>query len=246
MNTARDAALRVIETALAQYPGPSFVACSFGKDSLVMLSLVRQVDPDVPVVWFDGGLYDEWPETYPFVQDVTQRWGLRLITVRPQRSLVEQWRVAGVPWARHTQAEAEYTRQFKHAIAEAVAAYGFTLGFVGMRMDESPHRRRLLSRRGPLYWHKGDGIYRCCPLWNWPVADLWAYARTAGIPEHPLYAKLGGALYQHSGKTRGQKRLGTMAETCFAHLGALHEFRRLHPQMYSDLMREIPELGDVR
>lgn len=62
-------------------------------------------------------------------------------------------------------------------------------GYLGMRMAESRLRRRLLESRGPVYWHRGDGIWRCCPLWDWSTAEVWHATDVLGVPVHPVYSQ---------------------------------------------------------
>jgi hypothetical protein len=48
-------ARRIIKDALAAAEHPA-VLCSFGKDSMLLLRLVHELRPDVPVIWFRSGL----------------------------------------------------------------------------------------------------------------------------------------------------------------------------------------------
>jgi 3'-phosphoadenosine 5'-phosphosulfate sulfotransferase (PAPS reductase)/FAD synthetase len=49
-----------------------YVAFSEGKDSVVVLDLARDVEADVPVVFFDSGL--DYPETYDYLTELAQAW----------------------------------------------------------------------------------------------------------------------------------------------------------------------------
>lgn len=231
------ASLNLIERFLEQCRDPA-VSISFGKDSMLMLWLVRQVDESVPVVWFDGGKFDEWPETYAFRDRVVEEWGLDLITVRPRLSLVEQWRQYGVPWKRGSREEAAYTREFQHALDSEAHRRGWGGQFVGMRAAESPTRRRLLYCRGPVYYAVTRDLFVCCPLWNWSTGDVWLATDAYGIPVHPIYT-------MDPARRRETVRLGTMAETCLAGTpGALATFRRRHPGLFNELAAQFPELRD--
>ena len=48
-----------------------FVSWSGGKDSTVVVDLARQVDPHIPVVFFDSGL--QFPETIQYLEDLVRR-----------------------------------------------------------------------------------------------------------------------------------------------------------------------------
>ena len=73
-STTTAALLTRIEEHLERWQG--YVAFSGGKDSLVVLDLARRVEPQVPVVFFDSGL--EYPQTYPYLEDLAARWRLNL------------------------------------------------------------------------------------------------------------------------------------------------------------------------
>ena len=53
-----------------------YLAFSGGKDSLVALHLTLQVEPNIPVVFFDSGL--EYPETYSYITALADSWNLNL------------------------------------------------------------------------------------------------------------------------------------------------------------------------
>ena len=60
-----------------------FVSWSGGKDSTVVVDLARQVDPHIPVVFFDSGL--QFPETMQYLEDLAEQWRLNyhVITADP-------------------------------------------------------------------------------------------------------------------------------------------------------------------
>ena len=70
--------------------GQVFVAFSGGKDSTVLLHLVRSVYPDVPAVFVDTGL--EYPELKDFVKKTKN-----VITIRPEMNFKKVIEVYGYP-----------------------------------------------------------------------------------------------------------------------------------------------------
>ena len=74
-----------IRAHLDQHEG--YVAFSGGKDSLVVLDLVRQVAPETPVAFFDSGL--EFPETYAYLEQLTKMWSLNLDVVPARMTTLE-------------------------------------------------------------------------------------------------------------------------------------------------------------
>ena len=67
-----------------------YVSFSGGKDSTVLLDLVRNIYPEVPAVFFDTGL--EFPELREFVSSTPN-----VITLKPKMSFVEVIKKFGYP-----------------------------------------------------------------------------------------------------------------------------------------------------
>lgn len=74
MRAKIDGALRVIDTALAEFKHPA-IMCSFGKDSMVVLHLVQKVRPDLPVIFHREPFQ---PHKYAFANKVILEMGLRV------------------------------------------------------------------------------------------------------------------------------------------------------------------------
>src|SRR5215472_2437106 len=66
--------------ALEMLPGTQVLTSSFGAQAAVALHLVTRVSPRIPVVLIDTGYL--FPETYRFVDELTQRLGLNLKVFR--------------------------------------------------------------------------------------------------------------------------------------------------------------------
>lgn len=229
-----DASLAMIEAFRKEHR--PYVSCSFGKDSMVMLWLVRQIDPDVPVIWFDGGKFDEHPETAAFVERVRADWSLNLTTVYPEIPLLEQWRRFGIPDERGDKREREYTKQFIGAFVREAEKQGFDGHFLGMRAAESRYRRFVFSARGPIYFVEFEKIWRCNPLWNWPTKSVWDLIDSESLPVHPIYS-------QTAFQKREDLRLGVLAESCFHRHGSLRHFRHYYPGLWNELCAEVPAIA---
>lgn len=67
-----------------------FISFSGGKDSTVLLHLVRQCYPEIPGVFFDTGL--EYPEVREFTKSFTN-----IIWRKPRKTVSEVWREHGIP-----------------------------------------------------------------------------------------------------------------------------------------------------
>ena len=71
----------LIEQCLNKHENP-VVACSFGKDSLVVLHMVLQIRPSVAVVF--NNTKCEFPDTLRLKRQLVEQWNLNLVEVKPK------------------------------------------------------------------------------------------------------------------------------------------------------------------
>lgn len=155
--------LGFVKWALSQVQQP-YVACSFGKDSGVMLHLVLQFAPDIPVRFIRWQNETELLGNY---DDVIARWGgINLEQVILHRDTVEDKR------------------------KERFDTDGYDAYFIGFRCEESNGRRITIKTHGRFYKMQ-DGKTRICPLADWKTRDVAAYIATNNIPTLDTYEQFG-------------------------------------------------------
>ena len=64
------------------------ITCSFQAEGIVVLHLLRQRVPEIPVLFLDTGYH--FPQTYEFRDQLTREWGLNLVNVTPRQSVEQQ------------------------------------------------------------------------------------------------------------------------------------------------------------
>src|SRR3954452_3553141 len=85
-NDADPAAL--IAQILRQNPGRACITNSFQAEDMVVLHLLRQYVPDVPVLFLETGYHFE--ETYAFRDRLATNWQLNLVNLQPRQTVSEQ------------------------------------------------------------------------------------------------------------------------------------------------------------
>lgn len=82
--------------ALENLPGEYVLSSSFGIQAAVSLHLVNQVHPDIPVILTDTGYL--FPETYQFIDELTDKLKLNLQVYRAKESAAWQEARYGKLW----------------------------------------------------------------------------------------------------------------------------------------------------
>lgn len=168
-----------IRWALEELPGRHIVTSSFGAQAAVMLHLVTRQMPDIPVVLIDTGYL--FPETYQFVDELTERLALRLNVFRPDVSAAWQEARYGQRWNDGEHGLLEYNRDNKVAPMErALSELGVGTWFAGLRRDQSNTRVSV-----PFVTRSGDR-HKVHPIADWTDRDVHRYLLQHDLPFHPL------------------------------------------------------------
>lgn len=176
-----DASARV-EYALANLPGQAVLSSSFGVQSAVSLHLITQIVPDIPVVVIDTGYL--FPETYTFIDQLTERLDLNLKVYAPQRSAA--WREArhGRQWERGLAGITAYNQMAKvEPMQRALSELDARIWFAGLRRSQSA------SRATTPFLQPINERYKVHPVADWSDRDVFRYLQRHSLPYHPLYEK---------------------------------------------------------
>ncbi|TVQ89474.1 MAG: phosphoadenylyl-sulfate reductase [Chromatiaceae bacterium] len=168
-----------IRWALAHLPGAHVLTSSFGTQSAVLLHLLTQARPDLPVLLVDTGYL--FPETYRLIDELTERLGLNLQVCRP--ALSPGWLEArhGRLWEQGVEGLDRYHRISKiEPMERAMRALGVATWFAGLRREQSRSRVDLPVLR------RQDGRWKLHPIIDWRQRDVHRYLRHHGLPDHPL------------------------------------------------------------
>lgn len=171
---------KIIKKAAKRYPKEKLaVAWTGGKDSTVMLHLIKDTFGKVPfpVVFNDSTM--EFPEVYEFIDKLIQEWNLNLVKVdHLKKELAEFHRT------RDSEKKQELSRLMKiSAIRWATKKYGFTAYMVAIRWDEHA------SRSKEKYFSPRKDHDRVHPFLHFTEKDIWDYIKTKKVPYVSLYDK---------------------------------------------------------
>src|SRR5271156_5796900 len=171
-----------IERALELLPGEHVLTSSFGAQSAVMLHLVNAVIPGVPVVLLDTGYL--FPETYGFIDELTERLDLNLKVFRAESSPAWQETRFGKLWDQGLDGIERYNRINKQEpLDRALRELGAETWFAGLRRVQAETRAQI----APIEFKRGR--YKVHPLFDWTDRDVGRYLETHRLPYHPLWEK---------------------------------------------------------
>jgi phosphoadenosine phosphosulfate reductase len=169
-----------VERTLELLPGEHVLTSSFGAQSAVMLHLVNTVNPGVSVVLLDTGYL--FPETYSFIDELTERLKLNLKVFRAESSPAWQETRFGKLWDQGLSGIERYNRINKQEpLDRALNELHAKTWFAGLRRTQAKTRSRIF----PIEFKRGR--YKVHPLFDWSDRDIGRYLEKYQLPYHPLW-----------------------------------------------------------
>ena len=166
----RRPAASAVRWAVDRFGSRLTVAASF--QDCVLIDIATHVVPGIEVVFLDTQMH--FPETYEYVETVRGLYDLDLRVVTPLVGPDELWR--------DDPNECCVLRKVEPL---ARALQGRDAWVTGLRRAEAATRADA-----PIVGiDHGRGIVKVNPLAPWSDADIDAYARDHGLPEHPLRSR---------------------------------------------------------
>lgn len=168
-----------VAEALAQ-PGKACVTCSFQAEDMAVLHLVRELRPDVPVLFLETGYH--FKEVYAYRDEMTAKLGLNLVNVMPLETVEQQ----EAKFGKLFQSQPDQCCKFRKVGPLFKALEDYEIWFTGLRRVQSPTRANLqIHDEFPL--PTGKKLNKVSPLASWTDKDVWQFCRENGIPMLSLY-----------------------------------------------------------
>ena len=166
--------------ALENTAGSHALSSSFGAQAAASLHLVTRQKPDIPVILVDTGYL--FPETYRFVDAMTERLRLNLRVYRPQIGAAWMEARMGRLWENGVEGIDRYNRLRKvEPMQRALDELGVRTWIAGLRRDQAR------TRAGIDFLELREGRWKLHPIADWTDRDIWNYLQRHGLPYHPLW-----------------------------------------------------------
>jgi phosphoadenosine phosphosulfate reductase len=162
----------IIARGLAE-SGTPCVTSSFQAECVVLVHMLREVQPRMPVLFLDT--VHHFPQTYTYRDEIAAAWNLNLVNLRAAEPEPGLWR---------TSTKACCGKHKVEPLFGALEAYD--TWFTALRRDQSPSRANLGDIE-PFALPSGKSLRKVSPLAAWTAKDVWAYAKAHQIPLLPLY-----------------------------------------------------------
>ena len=179
--TLRDKSPReVIEWAIGQTEGRAIVSTNFRPYEAVILHLVAQVQPAIPVLWVDHGYNRE--ATYKHAEELRKLLNLNIHAFVPQLTAAHYDTVhGGMPEPNEENEEAIKAfstimklEPFQRGMKELVP----TVWFTALRKVQNPNRAEL----DIVSADKNFNSLKVSPVFNWSDEEMESYLKEHNLP----------------------------------------------------------------
>jgi phosphoadenosine phosphosulfate reductase len=161
---------------------PICLTSSFQTEDMVVLHMLRQHAPDVPVIFLETGYH--FAELLAYRDRMTDEWGLNLINAMPLTTLAEHEAQFGLL---HIVQPTECCKIRKvEPLMRSLEPFDWW--FTGLRREQSPTRaglRKVEDHKVP----SGKQMKKISILADWTMDQVNDYAEVHGIPKLELYAR---------------------------------------------------------
>jgi phosphoadenosine phosphosulfate reductase len=173
----------IVEWSAKTFSEGLVMSTSFGIQAAVMLHLVTQIIPKIPIIWVDTGYLPL--ETYKFADSLAARLDLNLQVYQSTMSPARMEAIHGKLWEQDdVEAFNLYDRIRKvEPMQRALKELQATAWLAGLRSKQTDHRESLhrIDRQ--------DELYKIHPILDWNAKDIYLYLVKYDLPYHPFFDK---------------------------------------------------------
>lgn len=158
------------------------VTSSFQAEDMVVVHMVREVFPEVPVIFLDTGYH--FAETYEYRDRMAGEWNLNLVNILPGLTVAEQESQFGIL----NQTAPDRCCGLRKVGPLFASLEPYSLWFTGLRREQAKTRANMKAIDA-FTLPTGKQLQKVSPLADWTTRDVWQYAEQYSIPLMKLYEK---------------------------------------------------------
>ncbi|UQI41961.1 phosphoadenosine phosphosulfate reductase family protein [Vreelandella venusta] len=167
----------LIKWALGQGERP-ICTTNFRPFEAVILHMVTQERPDIPIVWMDSGYNTE--ATYQFADALVQRLNLNMVSFIPQRTRAHREALEGAMPSIDDPRHAAFTQEVKiEPFERALREMQPDVWFTALRAEDTPERAKMQPAS-----RNSDGLLKIAPLLQWTAKDMYYYLEAHDLPNN--------------------------------------------------------------
>jgi phosphoadenosine phosphosulfate reductase len=163
------------------FRGRVLATTSFGLQASVMLKLLVDHGPGVPIVFIDTGYL--FAETYRYAALLEAQLGIEVRVYSPAITAARQEALFGRVWEDGPEGQETYARVHKiEPMNRALQELGADVWISGLRRSQSSTRskRQVVEQQARTL--------KAYPIIDWDDEQVESYIREHGLPRHPLAA----------------------------------------------------------
>ncbi|QMV19434.1 phosphoadenylyl-sulfate reductase [Granulicella sp. 5B5] len=173
---------QLVAAEIAAATGPIAFTNSFQAEDMVLLHIVQQRLPDVPVLFLETGYH--FAEVLEYRDRMAREWQMNLINIFPAITVAQQESQFGIL----NQSDPTRCCGLRKVQPLFAALESYAVWFTGLRREQAKSRAALKEIDDfPL--PSGRSIRKLSPLTEWSAKDVWTYAAQHNIPLLSLYDK---------------------------------------------------------
>jgi phosphoadenosine phosphosulfate reductase len=156
------------------------LTCSFQAEDMIVLHLLRNRIPEIPVLFLDTGYH--FAQTYEYRDRIAKEWQLHLVNVLPQQTVAQQESQLGILY------ESNPTQccQLRKVEPLMRSLEPYEIWFTGLRREQSLSRKNLKTverHRLP----SGKTLLKVSLLADWTWKQVWNYVGANQLSHLPQY-----------------------------------------------------------
>ena len=169
---------RVLAWAFETFGNSVAISSAFGAEGMVLIDMALRVRKDFRVFTIDTEFL--FPETYSLIDQIEQKYEIKIERVFSLLSPEEQERVHGSAlWARNPDqcCNLRKVEPLRRKLKELDA------WITSIRRDQTSFRQTA----GKVEWDAKFGLVKVNPLADWTSKQVWRYLHEHGVPYNPLH-----------------------------------------------------------